>query len=80
MSMMNKQNQRLIPVAPQLVEMMDMVTTDQEIDYLLQMGTGLFDYKQAAKTSKMSDEQLLEEVKKLATSSSVTLERWDADS
>ena len=45
--MMNKQNQRLIPIAPQLVEMMDMVTTDQEIDYLLQMGTGLFDYKQA---------------------------------
>ena len=32
------------------------------------------------KMSKMSDEQLLEEVKKLATSSSVTLERWDADS
>ena len=32
------------------------------------------------KMSKMSDADLLEEVKKLATSSSVTLERWDADS
>lgn len=31
------------------------------------------------KMSKMSDDQLLEEVKRLATSSSVTLERWDAD-
>ncbi|MCU0599071.1 MAG: 4Fe-4S binding protein [Desulfobacterales bacterium] len=57
MSMMNKQNQRLIPIAPPLVEMMDLVTTNEEIDYLLQMGTGLFDYKQAAKASNMSDEQ-----------------------
>ena len=57
LSMMNKQNQRFIPIAPPLVEMMDLVTTGEELDYLLQMGTGLFDYEQAAKASKMSDEQ-----------------------
>ena len=57
LAMMNKQNQRFIPIAPPLVEMMDLVTTDEELDYLLQMGTELYDYEQAAKASKMSDEQ-----------------------
>jgi hypothetical protein len=33
--MMNKQGQRLLPVAPPLVEMMDLVTTDDELEYLL---------------------------------------------
>jgi len=57
LSMMNKQNQRFIPSAPPLVEMMNLVTNDDELDYLLQMGTGLYDYEQAAKTSNMSEKQ-----------------------
>jgi len=57
LSMMNKQNQRFIPSAPPLVEMMNLVTNDDELDYLLQMGTGLYDYEQAAKASNMSEEQ-----------------------
>ena len=57
LGMMNKQNQRLIPVAPPLIEMMDLVISDEEIDYLLQMGTGLYNYKKAAKASKMPIEQ-----------------------
>jgi Pyruvate/2-oxoacid:ferredoxin oxidoreductase delta subunit len=57
LSMMNKQGQRLLPVAPPLVEMMDLVTTDDELDYLLKMGTGLYTYQQAAQVIKISDEQ-----------------------
>jgi len=56
-SMMNKQNQRFIVSAPPLVEMMNLVTSDDELDYLLQMGTGLYNYEQAAKASNMSEEQ-----------------------
>ena len=56
LSMMNKQNQRLVPVAPPLIEMMDLVSTDDELDYLISMGTGLYTYKKAAAASRMSDE------------------------
>lgn len=55
--MMNKQNKRFIPIAKPLVEMMDLMTTDQELDYLLQMGTGLYDYDQAVKASNMAEEK-----------------------
>jgi Pyruvate/2-oxoacid:ferredoxin oxidoreductase delta subunit len=47
LSLMNKQNQRLIPVTNPIVEMMDLTTTDEELDYLLAMGTEFFDYEQA---------------------------------
>jgi ferredoxin len=57
LSMMNKQNVRFIPIAPPLVEMMDLVTTDEELDYLLKMGTGLYNYSQAATGSDMPEEQ-----------------------
>lgn len=57
LSMMNKQNQRFILIAPPLVEMMNLTTTDEELDYLLQMGTGHYDYEQAAKSSNMDDDQ-----------------------
>ncbi|MCJ7832855.1 MAG: 4Fe-4S binding protein, partial [Deltaproteobacteria bacterium] len=57
LSMMNKQNQRLIPIAQPLVEMMDLVTTDDELNYLLKMGTGLYNYEQALQASHMSDEK-----------------------
>lgn len=54
---MNKQNQRFIPCAPPLVEMMNLVTNDDELDYLLKMGTGLYNYEQAARASNMSEAQ-----------------------
>ena len=57
LSMMNKQNKRFIPIAPPLVEMMDLVTIDDELDYLLKMGTGLYSYEQAAEASNMTNEQ-----------------------
>ena len=53
LSLMNKQNRRLIPIAPPLVEMMDLVTTDDELDYLLKMGTGLYRHEQATAASSM---------------------------
>lgn len=57
LSMMNKQNVRLIPIAPPLVEMMNLAINDDELDYLLQMGTGLYNYEQAVKTSNMPEEK-----------------------
>ena len=56
LSLMNKQNQRFIPVVQPLVDMMDMVTTDAELDYLVKMGTELYDYDQAVKASHMSND------------------------
>ncbi|MFO7560379.1 MAG: 4Fe-4S binding protein [Desulfobacterales bacterium] len=55
LSMMNKQNRRFIPIAPPLVEMMDLTTSDDELDYLLKMGTGLYDYEQAVQAAGMTD-------------------------
>lgn len=53
--MMNKQNQRFFPITPPLVEMMDLVIGNDELDYLLEMGTGSYSYEQAAKVATMSD-------------------------
>ena len=55
--MMNKQNKRLIPIVPPLVEMMDMVVTDTELDYLLQMGTRSYDHNQAQNFAEMDEKQ-----------------------
>ncbi len=57
LSMMNKQSQRLIPVTPPLVEMMDMTATDEELNYLIPMGTGYYDYDHAAKASGMTEDR-----------------------
>lgn len=57
LGMMNKQNKRLIPIAPPLVRSMNLVTSDDELDYLLQMGTGLYDYDTAARASDQPAEQ-----------------------
>ena len=56
LSLMNRQNQRFIPAVRPLVDMMDMVTTDAELDYLAKMGTELYDYDQAVKASHMSND------------------------
>lgn len=55
LSMMNKQNLRLVPIAPPLVEMMHLTTTDAELDYLLRMGTGHYEEKQAAEACAMPE-------------------------
>jgi len=55
--MMNKQNKRIIPIAPPLIEMMDLVSTDDELDYLISIGRDWFTYKKAAAESRMSDEK-----------------------
>ena len=55
--MMNKQNQRFIPPARPLIEMMDLTTTDEELEFLLQMGTDLYDYALAFNASQMPAEQ-----------------------
>ena len=53
-SLMNKQNLRFIPIAPPLIDMMDMVIEDEELDFLLKMGTASYSFdkvKSLAKTS-----------------------------
>ena len=80
LSMMNKQNQRLIPIAQPLVEMMDMVTTDEELAYLLRMGTELYDYDKAVKASNMSNakfQSFFETIKRKGAVHSVIHERDD---
>ena len=53
LSMMNKQNKRFLLIVQPLVEMMDLVVTDVELDYLLKMGMGLYDYNQAEEIGNM---------------------------
>ncbi len=57
LSMMNKQTQRFFPIVQPLVEMMDLVITDDEIEYLLKLGTELYSYEGAAKVNSLPDEQ-----------------------
>jgi hypothetical protein len=57
LAMMNRQNRRFIPVAPPLVEMMHLVTTDEEIDYLLAMGTDHFGKERAQQRSDLPPEE-----------------------
>ena len=54
LSMMNKQTQRVFPVVGPLIEMMNLTTTEDELDYLLKMGTGHYNYEHARKSSSMS--------------------------
>ncbi len=52
---MSKQNNRFFIIAPPLLEAMDLVLADEELDYLVQMGTEPQTYAQARETSCMSD-------------------------
>jgi len=54
---MNKQNQRFIIIAPPLMEMMHMTIEDDELDYLLKMGTGLHSFEQVRKISTFDDDR-----------------------
>jgi Pyruvate/2-oxoacid:ferredoxin oxidoreductase delta subunit len=53
LSMMNKQNQRMVPVVRPLVEMMDMSASEEELDFLIKMGAGLYNCEQAFKAANM---------------------------
>ncbi len=55
--MMNKQNERLFPIIPPLLDMLDLVLTSEELDYLLRLGIEPNTYTQAASFSNMADEQ-----------------------
>lgn len=55
--LMNKQNERLIPVVPPLLDMLNLVLTSEELDYLLQLGTEPYTYEQAASLSNMPEDQ-----------------------
>ncbi len=57
LSMMKKQSQRFIPITPHLTEMMDMTATDEELNYLLPMGTDFYDYDHAVKNSGMTEDR-----------------------
>lgn len=57
LAMMNKQNERFIPVAPPLVEMMDQTTSEAELDFLIKMGTDLYPYEKAAAACGMPKSQ-----------------------
>lgn len=56
-SMMNKQNERFIPLAPPIIEMMDMVIEAGELDYLIGMRNKKYSYDQAIKLSDMSEKK-----------------------
>jgi hypothetical protein len=64
-SLMNKQNLRFIQVAPPLVDMMDMVIEDNEIEFLLQMGTKSYNFETALSLSKISESNFQEFFDKL---------------
>jgi len=57
LSRMNKQNQRFIIIAPPLLEMMHMTIEDDELDYLLKMGTGPNSFEQVRKISAFDDDR-----------------------
>ena len=78
LSMMNKQNLRFIPIAPPLVEMMHLVTSDAEINYLLKMGTDLYDYSQAEQASSMPQDQFQSFFNKMQRKGLVHIE-YDSD-
>ena len=54
---MNKQNERFLPVIPPLLDMLDLVITSEELEYLLKMEPNLYTYEQAASLSHMRDEE-----------------------
>jgi len=54
-SLMNKQNLRFIPIAPPLIDMMDMVIEDEELDFLLKMGTASYSFDKVQSLSEISD-------------------------
>ncbi len=54
---MNKQNLRFFPPTRPMIEAMNVVLSDEELDYLLLLGPGHYTYEEAARVSKMPEEQ-----------------------
>ena len=46
--LMNRQNERVMPIIPPILHMMDYVLTGEELDFLLRMGTKSYTFDQAA--------------------------------
>jgi len=55
--LMNKQNERFLPIVRPLLEMLNLVLTSEELDYLLLMGTAPQTYEQAASLSTLLEDQ-----------------------
>jgi Pyruvate/2-oxoacid:ferredoxin oxidoreductase delta subunit len=54
--LMNRQNKRFFPPVAPLLEVLDLVLTQEELDLLLLLKTGLYTYEQAASASRMHDD------------------------
>ena len=65
LSLMIKQNERLFVIAPPLVEMVDLVITDEELDFLIFMKSKIYNYKQALSASMMPEKVFLKFFEKL---------------
>ena len=57
---MNKQNIRLIPVTSQIIDFMNVTLTDPELDYLLQLGTRSYPFREAAALSRLPEPEFRE--------------------
>ncbi|NQT23917.1 4Fe-4S binding protein [candidate division KSB1 bacterium] len=57
LKLMDKQNERMMPPVKPLIESVDMVITEDELDYLLKVGTDLFTYEQAVSFSNLPEEK-----------------------
>ena len=52
---MNKQNIRIIPIIPKIVDFMNVTLTDPELDYLLKLGTRSYPFREAAALSPLPE-------------------------
>lgn len=57
LSLMNKQNFRFMPINNPLIDMMDMSITDDELNFLLRIGTDNFGYKHLKEMSEMDENE-----------------------
>lgn len=74
-SLMNKQNRRFIQVAPPLVDMMDMVIEDDELEFLLKMGTKSYNFEKVQSLSNISESVFQDFFNKLQRKGFVHFER-----
>jgi hypothetical protein len=57
---MNKQNIRLIPLTSGIIDFMSVTLTDPELDYLLQLGTQSYPFREAAALSRLPEPEFRE--------------------
>ena len=54
---MNSQNERDFPAVRPFIEAMNIVITDNELDYLLNIGTGIYSFQEASAFSTLSNDK-----------------------